>query len=81
MSRRLDELPGLGPTLATALVVSVADPKLFLLGGATSSKGHPEVVVARQTWNSVGASRAHLELGLCVPRRGLSNQSPNSWER
>jgi len=28
-SRRLDEVPGIGPALATALVASVADPKTF----------------------------------------------------
>ena len=28
-SRRLDEIPGIGPALATALVASVADPKAF----------------------------------------------------
>jgi transposase len=28
-SKRLDELPGVGPTLATALVASVANPKAF----------------------------------------------------
>ena len=28
-SRRLDEVPGIGPALATALVASVADPKAF----------------------------------------------------
>jgi transposase len=31
-SRRLDELPGVGPALATALVASVADPKAFRSG-------------------------------------------------
>jgi transposase len=31
-SRRLDELPGVGPVLATALVASVADPKAFRSG-------------------------------------------------
>jgi len=31
-SRRLDEIPGIGPALATALVVSVADPKAFRSG-------------------------------------------------
>src|SRR5574339_509675 len=31
-SRRLDELPGVGPALATALVASVADPKAFHSG-------------------------------------------------
>jgi transposase len=29
MSRRLDEIPGVGPALATALVAGVADPKAF----------------------------------------------------
>jgi transposase len=31
-SRRLDDIPGVGPTLATALVASVADPKIFRSG-------------------------------------------------
>ena len=31
-SRRLDELPGVGPALATALVASVTDPKAFRSG-------------------------------------------------
>jgi transposase len=32
VSRRLDEIPGVGPALATALVASVADPKAFRSG-------------------------------------------------
>jgi transposase len=32
MSRRLDELPGVGPALATALVASIADPNAFRSG-------------------------------------------------
>jgi len=32
MSRRLDDIPGVGPVLATALVASVADPKAFRSG-------------------------------------------------
>jgi transposase len=32
MSRRLDEAPGIGPMLATAVVASVADPKAFRSG-------------------------------------------------
>ena len=32
LSRRLDEIPGVGPALATALVASVADPKAFRSG-------------------------------------------------
>ena len=31
-SRRLDDIPGVGPALATALVASVADPKIFRSG-------------------------------------------------
>jgi transposase len=31
-SKRLDQIPGIGPTLATALVASVADPKAFRSG-------------------------------------------------
>jgi transposase len=31
-SRRLDEIPGVGPVLATALVASIADPKAFRSG-------------------------------------------------
>jgi transposase len=31
-SRRLDDIPGIGPVLATALVASIADPKVFRSG-------------------------------------------------
>src|SRR5665213_308105 len=31
-SKRLDEIPGVGPALATALVASIADPKMFRSG-------------------------------------------------
>jgi hypothetical protein len=31
-SRRLDDIPGVGPALATALVASVADPTVFRSG-------------------------------------------------
>jgi len=31
-SRRLDDIPGVGPALATALVASIADPKAFRSG-------------------------------------------------
>ena len=31
-SRRLDDIPGVGPTLATALVASIADPNAFRSG-------------------------------------------------
>jgi transposase len=32
VSKRLDEIPGVGPVLATALVASIADPKVFRSG-------------------------------------------------
>src|SRR4051812_8653162 len=32
VSRRLDDCPGIGPALATALVATVADPKVFWSG-------------------------------------------------
>jgi transposase len=32
VSRRLDHIPGVGPVLATALVASIADPKVFQSG-------------------------------------------------
>ena len=32
MSKRLDAIPGVGPALATALVASVADPRMFRSG-------------------------------------------------
>ena len=31
-SRRLDDIPGVGPVLATALIASIADPKVFRSG-------------------------------------------------
>ena len=37
-SRRLDDIPGVGPALATALVASIADPKAFR-SGAISQPG------------------------------------------
>src|SRR5262249_8014724 len=37
-SRRLDEIPGVGPALATALVASVADPKAFRSGRNFSAR-------------------------------------------
>jgi hypothetical protein len=39
-SKRLDEIPGVGPALATALVASVADPKAFRSGRDFSARTH-----------------------------------------
>src|SRR5262245_44597931 len=38
-ARRLDAIPGIGPALATALVASVADPKVFRSQGGASRPG------------------------------------------
>lgn len=50
MSRRLDELPGVGPALATALVASVADPKAFRSGRDFSARDRtcPEAELERR---------------------------------
>jgi transposase len=37
-SRRLDEIPGVSPALATALVASIADPKVFRSGRDFSAR-------------------------------------------
>ena len=39
MSMRLDDCPGVGPVLATALVATVADPKVFRSGRNFSASG------------------------------------------
>jgi hypothetical protein len=52
-SKRLDEIPGVGPALATALVASVVDPKAFRSGRDFSAwiglvpKQHSQVSAAR----------------------------------
>jgi transposase len=43
-SRPLDEIPGIGPALATALVASVADPKAFRSSASSSSSRPPGVL-------------------------------------
>ena len=47
-SRRLDELPGVGPALATALVASVADPKAFRSGRDFSACALDQTHVGQQ---------------------------------
>src|SRR5262249_17026081 len=43
-SKRLDEIPGVGPALATALVASVADPKAFRSGRNFSEPSSPSQI-------------------------------------
>ena len=54
-SKRLDELPGVGPALATALVASVADPKAFRSGRDFSAW-------VRLAWAMMARSEHHREL-------------------
>ena len=49
-SKRLDEIPGVGPALATALVASVADPKAPVHGGRASC--HP---LCQDPWDQTSA--------------------------
>jgi transposase len=67
-SKRLDEIPGVGPALATALVASIADPKAFRSGrdfslphhyapnrhdtGSTTARSVDEVALIRGTLKS-----------------------------
>ena len=69
-SRRLDEIPGVGPALATALVASVADPKAFrsgrdfsawigLVPKQNSSGGKEQARQYQQTRRSLSAQPVH----------------------
>ena len=77
-SRRLDEAPGIGPVLATALVATVADPKTFRsgrnfrpgLGWCRSS-----IRAGARTGSAISASKATLSArpvrGRCARRHPL----------
>ena len=68
-SKRLDEIPGVGPVLATALVASVADPKAFRSGRDFSawiglvprqnSSGGKDRLGNQQTRRSLSAQPVH----------------------
>jgi transposase len=69
-SKRLDEIPGVGPVLATALVASVADPKAFrsgrdfsawigLVPKQHSSGGKAKTRQHQQTRRSLSAQPVH----------------------
>ena len=67
-SRRLDDIPGVGPVLATALVASIADPKVFRSGRGLLGldRSRPE---AELEWRQ-GQARQYQQT-----RRSLSAQS------
>ena len=69
-SKRLDEIPGVGPVLATALIASVADPKTFRSGrdfsawiGSCRSNARAEA----GTSSAVSASKAIATCAVCSP--------------
>jgi transposase len=67
-SKRLDEIPGVGPALATALVASIADPKAFRSGrdfsawiGSSPSRTRAEA----RTGSAVSANEATAICAAC----------------
>jgi transposase len=85
VSRRLDRIPGVGPALATALVASVPDPKVFRSGrdfsawiGLVPSRTR---AAARTGW----ATSANEATAICVvfsrPELSPSSATPRSTAR
>ena len=70
-SKRLDQVPGVGPVLATALVASVADPRAFRRAGLLSLDwASAEAELQRRQ----GAARQYQQT-----RRSLSAQPVHDW--
>ena len=85
-SRRLDDIPGVGPVLATALVASVADPKAFrsgrdfsawigLVPKQNSSGGKDRLGNIKQTRRSLSGQPVHC---WCARRHPLCQ---NPWRQ
>src|SRR5882672_5887159 len=81
-SKQLDEIPGVGPALATALVASVADPKAFRSARHFSAwiglvpKQHSS---GARTGSAVSASKAIAICAACSrPARSPSSVMPRS---
>ena len=71
-SRRLDEIPGVGPALTTALVASVADPKAFRSGRNFSA--WIGLVPKQHSKRGQGQARQYQQTG-----RSLSAQPVHRW--
>src|SRR5262249_58666823 len=77
-SKRLDEIPGVGPALATALVASVGDPKAFRSGRNFSAwiglvpKHHSS---GGRTSSAVSANRA---IAICAACSRLGARPPSA---
>ena len=81
-SRRLDDIPGVGPILATALVATVADPRAFRSGRNFSAwigivpKQHSS---GGKTGSAVSANEViAICAGCSSPARSLSSATPRS---
>ena len=69
-SRQLDELPGVGPALATALVATVANPKAFRSGRKSqpgSGSCRSSTRAGARTSSAVLASKAIAICAACLP--------------
>jgi transposase len=71
-SKRLDEIPGVGPALATALVASVADPKAFR--SARNFSAWVGLVPKQYSSGGQGQARQYQQT-----RRPLSAQPVHGW--
>ena len=72
LSKRLDQLPGVGPTLATALVASVANPKAFRSGRDFSAWCRSRTRAEARTDSAVSANKATVICAVCSrPARSL----------
>ena len=91
VSKRLDEIPGVGPVLATALVASVADPKAFRSGrdfsaGSDSCRSRTRAE-AKTGWATsvseaiaicAACSRPELSPSSAMPKSMAPNIGPGS---
>ena len=66
-SKRLDEIPGVGPALATALVASVADPKAFRSETSRAGSGscRSNTRAGARTSSAISANRAIATCAAC----------------
>jgi transposase len=91
VSRRLDRIPGVGPALATALVASIPDPKVFrsgrdfsawigLVPKQNSSGGKDRLgnISKRGTAICVVSSRPELSPSFAMPRSTARDIGPGS---
>ena len=81
-SRRLDDIPGVGPALATALVASIADPKAFRSGRDFSAwmvSSPSRTRVAARIGSATSANEAIVICVVCSqPVRWPSSATPKS---